>query len=128
MSTNQFLRPFGSKRPEIERVQYINILIRSIRFIRLNSLFKTLSLHNHFTSIDDVDTLLVRNGDLAAIHVVDGLTGNSLDGADASSYLRQFCISRLCIRQHTEVSNQCLLVLSQFAVGIAGCINQGLAR
>ena len=81
MSTNQFvqfLRPFGSKRPEVERVQYINILIRSIykllirliRFIRLNSLFKTLSLHNHFTSVHDVDALLARSSNLASVQVV----------------------------------------------------------
>ena len=70
MSTNQFLRPFGSKRPEVERVQYINILIRSIRFIRLNSLFKTLSLHNHFTSILDVDALLRWSSNLAAVQIV----------------------------------------------------------
>ena len=70
MSTNQFLRPFGSKRPEVERVQYINLLIRPIRFIRLNSLFKTLSLHNHFTSIHDVDALLARSSNLAAVQIV----------------------------------------------------------
>ena len=70
MSTNQFLRPFGGKRPEVERVQYINILIRSIRFIRLNSLFKTLSLHNHFTSVVHVDALLARSSNLAAVQIV----------------------------------------------------------
>ena len=70
MSTNQFLRPFGSKRPEVERVQYINILIRSIRFIRLNSLFKTLSLHHDLASVHDVDALLARSSNLAAVQIV----------------------------------------------------------
>ena len=59
MSTNQFLRPFGSKRPEVERVQYINILIRS-----------TLSLHHDLTSVHDVDALLARSIDLAAVQIV----------------------------------------------------------
>ena len=70
MSTNQFLRPFGSKRPEVERVQYINILIRSIRFIRLNSLFKTLSLNHDLLAIHDVDALLSRSSNLAAVQIV----------------------------------------------------------
>ena len=73
MSTNQFLRPFGSKRPEVERVQYINILIRSIRsirFIRLNSLFKTLSLHHDFFAVHDVQSLLRWSSNLAAVQIV----------------------------------------------------------
>ena len=78
MSTNQFLRPFGSKRPEVERVQYINILIRPIykllirliRFIRLNSLFKTLSLNHNLVAVHDVDALLRWSSNLAAVQIV----------------------------------------------------------
>ena len=59
MSTNQFLRPFGSKRPEVERVSFV--LIRCL---------KSLSLHNHFTSVHDIQALLARSINLAAVQVV----------------------------------------------------------
>ena len=37
MSTNQFLRPFGSKRPEVERVSFV--LIRCLKLSHLITTF-----------------------------------------------------------------------------------------
>ena len=44
--------------------------IRSIRFIRLNSLFKTLSLNHDLLAVHDVQSLLRWGSNLAAVQIV----------------------------------------------------------